>query len=213
MTYWKNWPSCSDTGSRRRFRTVPYTSLIFAQWKPHGKLRILMDLSGINYLLKNDYNQHNHPVTTKADAAQQMAGKKYFCKHDCSQAYHCRLQMLSINTASCIQLWQLNLCVPPACSRVKHIFVCVQQCNPTVPALEKAAKCAQYVDNIGIAANNVDQLIVNIEAVFQQIHKAGLKLSMSKCPFGHPKIEFLGRSITSKGIAPLEDRIDKLLEI
>ena len=23
------------------------------------------------------------------DAAQHMAGKKYFCKLDCSQAYHC----------------------------------------------------------------------------------------------------------------------------
>ena len=34
---------------------------------------------------------------------------------------------------------------------------------------------------------------------------------MSKCAFGHPKIEFLGRSITTKGIAPLEDKIDKFL--
>ena len=66
--------------------TLPYckySSPIFAQRKPNvGKPK----------LLKNDYNQHNHPVTTMADAAQHMAGKRYFCKLDCSQAYHC-LQM------------------------------------------------------------------------------------------------------------------------
>ena len=72
--------------------TLPYSkysSPIFTQRKPNGKLRILVDLRRINHLLKNDYNQHNHPVTTMADAAQHMAGKRYFCKLDCSQAYLC----------------------------------------------------------------------------------------------------------------------------
>ena len=58
----------------------------------------------------------------------------------------------------------------------------------------------------------MDELILNIEAVFQQLQMNALKLSMSKCAFGHPEIEFLGRSITTKGIPPLEDRIDKLLK-
>ena len=66
-----------------------YSSPIFAQRKPNGKLRILVDLRKIKHLLKNDYNQHNQPVTTMADAAQHMAAKRYFCKLDCSQAYHC----------------------------------------------------------------------------------------------------------------------------
>ena len=66
-----------------------YSSPIFAQRKPNGELRILVDLRRINHLLKNDYSKHNHPVTTIADAAQHMAGKTYFCKLDCSQAYHC----------------------------------------------------------------------------------------------------------------------------
>ena len=78
-------------------------------------------------------------------------------------------------------------------------------------ALVKADNCAQYMDDIGIGAHNVDELILNIKAEFPQIQKAALKLSMSRCAFGHPKIvsaEFLGRSITTKGIAPLEDRND-----
>ena len=61
--------------------TLPYSkysSPIFAQRKPNGKLRILVDLRRINHLIKNDYGEHNHPVTTVSDAAQHMAGKKIF---------------------------------------------------------------------------------------------------------------------------------------
>ena len=197
--------------------TLPYSkysSPIFAQRKPNGKLRILVDLRRINHLLKNDYNQHNHPVTTMADAAQHMAGKRYFCKLDCSQAYHClqmadeqSVQLLAFNfgsrTFAYLRLAQgLNRSLSAFNSTVREYL------DPLV----KADKCAQYVDDIGIAANNVEELVDNIEAVFMKIKQAGLKLSMAKCAFGHPEIEFLGRSITSKGVAPIEEKIDKFLK-
>ena len=66
----------------------------------------------------------------------------------------------------------------------------------------KADQCAQYVDDIRIAANSVTQLIRNIRAVFERIRQAGLKLSIEKCHFGVTEVEFLGRTITPQGIAP-----------
>ena len=72
--------------------TLPYSkhsSPIFAQRKPNGKLSTLVDLRRINHLIKNDYCEQNHPVTTVPDPAQLIAGKKHFCTFDCSQAYHC----------------------------------------------------------------------------------------------------------------------------
>ena len=66
-----------------------YASPIFAQRKPNGKLRLLVDLRKINALISDDYINNNHPVSTLSDAAQHLAGKKLFCKLDCSQAYHC----------------------------------------------------------------------------------------------------------------------------
>ena len=78
--------------------------------------------------------------------------------------------------------------------------------------LVKADNSAQYVDDIGIAASTVEELVDNIEAVFTKVRQAGLKLSMSKCAFGHAEIEFLGRSITSKGIGLIEKKIDDFLK-
>ena len=65
-----------------------YVSPIFAQKKPNGKLRLLVDLRKVNNLISDDYINNNHPVSTVVDAAQHLAGKKLFCELDCSQAYH-----------------------------------------------------------------------------------------------------------------------------
>ena len=74
-----------------------YASPKFAQRKPNGKLRLLVDLQKINTLNAEDYIKNNHPFSTLTDAAQHMAGKNLFCKLDCSQAYHC-IQMADQQT-------------------------------------------------------------------------------------------------------------------
>ena len=75
-----------------------YASPIFAQRKPDGKLRLLVDLRKSNSLIAHDYTKKNHPVSTLSDAAQHLAMKSLFCKLDCSQAYHC-LQMADQRSA------------------------------------------------------------------------------------------------------------------
>ena len=84
-----------------------YASPKFAQRKPNGKLRLLVDLRKINTLIADDYINNNHPVSTLTDAAQLMAGKNLFCKFDCSQANHClqmadhqSIELLAFNFAS-----------------------------------------------------------------------------------------------------------------
>ena len=75
----------------------------------------------------------------------------------------------------------------------------------------KADQCAQYVDDIGIAANTTEQLIKNIRAVFKCIREAGLKLTIEKCHFGVTQIEFLGRTITPDEIAPQDQKVKNVL--
>ena len=66
-----------------------YASPIFAQRKPNGKLRLLVDLRKINTLKADDYTNNNHPSSTLSEAAQHLTGKSLFCKLACSPAYHC----------------------------------------------------------------------------------------------------------------------------
>ena len=47
----------------------------------------------------------------------------------------------------------------------------------------KADQCAQYVDDVGIAANIPQQLINNLQAVFQCLRKASVQLNVAKDRF------------------------------
>ena len=76
----------------------------------------------------------------------------------------------------------------------------------------KTDHCAQYVDDIGIAANNATNLIRNIRAVFKCIRQAGLKLTNEKCHFGIRQVEFLGRTISPEGISPQARKIQIFLD-
>ena len=191
-----------------------YASPIFAQRKPNGKIRLWVDLLKNNTLIADDYINNNHPVSTLTEAAQHMAGKNLFCKLDCSQAYHClqmadqqSIELLAFNFASRTFAYRR---LAQGLSRSLSAFSSFirEYLEPVI----RADQCAQYVDDIGIAANTPEQLIKNLRAVFQCLRKAGLKLSMAKCHFGVQEVELLGRTITTKGVAPQEQRITKFLE-
>ena len=190
-----------------------YASPIFAQRKPNGRLRLLVDLRKINNLITEDYTNNNHPVSTLSDAAQHMAGKKLFCKLDCSQAYHClqmadyqSIQMLAFNFASRTFAYRR---LAQGLSRSLSAFSSFMR--EYLDRAIKADQCAQKVDDIGIAANDTKQLCINIKTVFECIRNAGLKLSMSKCHFGVKQVDFLGRTITPNGVAPQADKVTDFL--
>ena len=191
-----------------------YASPIFAQKKPNGKLRLLVDLRKINNLISDDYINNNHPVSTLTDAAQHMAGKKLFCKLDCSQAYHClpmadqrSVGMLAFNFASRTFAYRR---LAQGLSRALSAFSSFMR--EYLDKVIKADQCAQYVDDIGIAANDADHLIKNLKATFECIRHAGLKLTMHKCHFGATEIDFLGRTITPEGVKPQKEQIINFLE-
>ena len=190
-----------------------YASPIFAQRKSNGKLCLLVDLRKNNTLIADDYTNKNHPVKTLSDAAQHLAGKSLFCKLDRSQAYHCLpmedqrlVEMLAFNFASRTFAYKrlaqgLSRSVSASSSFMREYL------DPVV----KADQSAQYVDDIGIAANNATDLTRNIRAIYQCIRNAGLKLTIEKCHFGVRQVEFLGSTISSEGISPQTHKIQNFL--
>ena len=100
-----------------------------------------------------------------------MAAKILFCKLDCSQAYHCLqmvdqqpIEMLAFNCASRTfafrRLAQGLSCALSAFFGIKREYL---------DEVNKADQCAQYVDDIEIAANDAEHLINNLRTNFQCI--------------------------------------------
>ena len=184
--------------------TLPYSkycSPIFAQRKPSGKLRLLVDLRRINHLIRDDYDRNNFPISTIQDAGAHLAGKTYFSSLDCAQAYFA-LQMADERS---IQLLAFNFG-----SRTYAFKRMAQGLSRSVSAFSSymrryldeniaADECTQYVDDIATGSYTVEKHIHNLEGIFKSIKRAGLRLSMSKCQFGVKEIKYLGQTITSEG--------------
>ena len=160
-----------------------YASPLFTHSKPNGKLRLLVDLRKINTHIADDYTNNNHLVSTLSDAAQHLAGKSLFCRLDCSQAYHClqmadqrSVELLAFNFASRTFAYKRLAQVLSRSGSAFSSFL-REYLGPVV----KADHFAQYVDDIGIAANNATDLTRNVRAVFKCIRQAGLKWTNEKC--------------------------------
>ena len=61
--------------------------------------------------------------------------------------------------------------------------------------------CIIYLDNIIVYSKTPEEHLERLEAIFQKIGKAGLKLKPSKCEFFKSRITYLGHIVSKEGIA------------
>ena len=180
-----------------------YSSPLFAQRKNSGRHRLLIDLRKVNHLLKNGYVNTNFPISNMSDAINYFAGKKLFTKLDCSQAYHCvqmaddvSVQLLAFNFASRTLAYKclaqgLNKSVTEFSSFIRHYM------DPCLAS----GNCTQFMDDIGNAVTNFEQLVPSLREIFICIPQSGLKLSPEKCEIATVyTMKFLANNISAEGI-------------
>ena len=66
--------------------------------------------------------------------------------------------------------------------------------------------CTQFMDDIGSAVNNFDELIPTLSKTFECVRKSGLKLTPNKCEIGTQRMKFLGNIITPAGVSPEQEK-------
>ena len=68
--------------------------------------------------------------------------------------------------------------------------------------------CIVYLDDIIIFSDTKEEHIKRLEAVFQKLMAAGLKLKSTKCFFFRDEIEYLGHVVSGKGISTNRKKIE-----
>ena len=162
-----------------------YACPIFAQRKLNGKLRLLVDLRKINALIADDYINNNHHVSTPSDAAQHLAGKKLFCKLDCSQAYHClqmadqrSVELLAFNFASrTFAYCRLAQGLSRALSAFSSFL------REYLDSVIKADQCAQRLDDIGPSRKYNGTTHQEHQSSLQVYQESGTEIDHRKMPF------------------------------
>ena len=68
--------------------------------------------------------------------------------------------------------------------------------------------CVVYLDDIIIFSNTKEEHLKRLEAVFQKLAAAGLKLKPSKCYFFKEEIEYLGHVVSGEGISTNPKKVE-----
>ena len=72
--------------------------------------------------------------------------------------------------------------------------------------------CIVYLDDVIVFSKTPDEHSERLEAVFQKLSDAGLKLKPSKCTFFKTEITYLGYLITSEGVATDPKKIKAVIK-
>ena len=73
--------------------------------------------------------------------------------------------------------------------------------------------CIVYLDDIIIFSDTKEEHLKRLEAVFQKLSAAGLKLKPSKCFFFREEIEYLGHVVSGKGISTNPKEVEAVTKL
>ena len=72
--------------------------------------------------------------------------------------------------------------------------------------------CTQFMDDIGSAVNNFQDLTPTLQKIFECIRRSGLTFSPKKCEIGTQRMKFLGNIVTPMGVSPEKVKISAFLD-
>lgn len=83
----------------------------------------------------------------------------------------------------------------------------------TTPIFEDLSYVIQYVDDIVIASENLEEHKRHVEEVLRRMENNGMTLKLSKCEFATKEITVLGYRVTNVRIFPGPDKVAQLVSI
>ena len=64
-----------------------------------------------------------------------------------------------------------------------------------------------YLDDILVTGELEAAHLQNLAAVLERLESAGIRLKREMCSFMIPKVEYLGHTISEKGIQPMSEKV------
>ena len=169
--------------------------------KPDGDIRVCVDMRRA----KEAIERETHPIPTIEEILHDLNGSTVFSKLDLKWGFH----QVELETES--------RRITAFITR-RGLFQCKRLMFVNTSAPEKYQKIVkdELIGCEGVA-NIADDLIIhvcgikehdeNLLAVLRRRRERGLTLNEKKCQFRLPKLTFFGHDLSSKGIAPSEEKV------
>ena len=196
-----------DLGAIRHSNS-PWASAIVLVRKKDGKLRFCIDLRKLNSRTMKD----SYSLPRIEHVLDQLLGSTIFTTLDLKAGYW-QVEMVeeckpyTAFTCGPLGFYECET-MPFGATNAPATFQrlmdnCLGELNMNW--------CIVYLDDIIIFSQDAASHIERLEAVFQKLAKAGLKLKPSKCEFFKKRIKYLGHIVSEEGVSTDPKKVEAVL--
>ena len=172
--------------------------------KADGGFRACGDFRALNSFTRSD----RYPVPNINSFSSKLANKKCFSKIDLAAAYHqIKLHPDDVNKsaiATPFGLYEFNF-MPFGLKNAAATF------QRFMDKIFRDVDCVfVYLDDILVFSDDEAHHGGDLDKVFQVLAKNNLKISLDKCVFKVPELDFLGYRVSAQGLLPTTRKVEEL---
>jgi hypothetical protein len=176
--------------------TAEWASNLVVVTKKDGTARVCVDTRFLNNVTKRDC----YPLPRIDTCLDSLGGSRYFSTLDLRSGFWQTevAEQDRDKTTFITRSGAWRFCVLPF--GLKNAPSQFQRLMDMVMAGILWEACIVYMDDLIIMAPTFDLHLERLNAVFDRLLRANLKVKVSKCPLFKEKVSFLGNRISAKGI-------------
>ena len=185
----------------------PYASPVVLVRKKNGSLRFCIDLRKLN----NKTIKDAYALPRIEETLDVLRGSKWFSALDLKSGYW-QIEMAEEDkkktafTVGPLGFYECNR----MCFGLTNAPASFQRCAEECLGGLNLSQCLVYLDDIIIFSETYDEHMVRLEAVFQRLQDAGLKISPTKCQLFQRRIKYLGHIVSEEGIAADPSKVEAI---
>ena len=188
----------------------PWCNAVVLVRKKDGSLCFCIHFPCLNAKMKKDL----YPLPQMQETMKSMVGTQYFSCMDLKSGFWQvkmseKARQYTAFTVGSMDMYKFlrmpyGLCNTPATFQ-RLMQNCLGKPNLTYVLI--------YLDDVIVYSHTEEEHLTRLRAVFERFRESGLKLKPSKCNFFHTEINYLGHTVSAKGMEPGLDGIKAIAEM